>query len=40
MIDRGNRARSDEAIERAGKGAMELAEERPVEPIALHLRRG
>ena len=39
MIDRGNRARSDKAIERAGKGAMGLAEERPVEPIALHLRR-
>ena len=35
MIDRRSRARSDEAIERACKGAMGLAEERPVEPIAL-----
>ena len=40
MIDRGERARGDETIERAGKGAMRLAEEWPVEPIALHLRRG
>ncbi len=40
MIDRGNRARGDETIERARESAMRLAEEWPVEPIALHLRRG
>jgi hypothetical protein len=40
MIDRRDRAGSNETIERACKGAMRLAEERPVEPIALHRRRG
>src|ERR1700722_8022597 len=40
MIDRGNRAGTDEAIKRAREGAVGLAEEGPVEPIAFHLRRG
>src|SRR6185437_11479544 len=38
MIDARDCARGGEAIERAGKGAMGLAEERPVEPVALELR--